>query len=140
MELNAQSSKSKTEYKEIKEEGNDRHYLKQEGNFISFVTDHAAFFIVLSILNFTLAVLITVFCFIFPNAFGNAKASVGRARDWALPKIDAGIKFGLELPSLGMNGVKIGGSFLAHPFNWLWSFLSCVGKCFGLRIPKINIS
>jgi len=87
-----------------------------------------------------LAVLITVFCFIFPNAFGNAKASVGRARDWALPKIDAGINFGLELPSLGMNGVKIGGSFLAHPFNWMWSFLSCVGKCFGLGIPKFNIS
>merc|ERR1712080_247272 len=52
IEPNVQSSESKTEYKEINEQGNDRNYIEHKGNVISFVTDHAAFFIALSILNF----------------------------------------------------------------------------------------
>merc|ERR1712012_242059 len=40
---------------------------KLEGSSIAhFVSNHAAFFIALSIVSFTLAVLITLFCFVFP--------------------------------------------------------------------------
>jgi len=110
----------------------------EESNIAHFVTNHAAFFIALSIVNFTLAVLITLFCFIFPGAYENIKISVGKARDWTISKIEVGVTYGHELPTIGMDIVQKGTSFVSHPFNWTWRFLNCIGNCLGLKLPSFS--
>jgi len=119
-------------------ESNSYDDKPEESNIAHFVSNHSAFFIALSIVNFTLAVLITLFCFIFPGAYENIKISVGKARDWTLSRIEVGVTYGHELPNFGMNIVQKGTSFISHPFNWMWRFLNYVGNCFGLKIPSIS--
>lgn len=106
----------------------------------NFVSNHAAFFVALSIVNFTLAVLITLFCFVFPGAYGHIEAALGKARDWTSSKIEAGVTYGQELPYIGKNMAQKGTTYLSLPFNWMWRFLGCMGRCFGLKMPSINLS
>ena len=90
IEVNEEVSVNPAEQKPLLESTNDKE--KVEDTIIAnFVSNHAAFFIALSIVNFTLAVLITLFCFVFPGAYGHIKSTLGKARDWFSSKIEAGI-------------------------------------------------
>merc|ERR1711894_76044 len=122
---------------EINDERSRDAYHNQNinGRIASLLRKNAAFFVAVSILNFLMAVLITIFCFIFPNAFENVKLSLGKAWGWLKLKFDSGISYGLELPNLGMRVIKVG----ASPFDWMWRFLGCVGKCFGISLPSITM-
>merc|ERR1711894_375724 len=113
----------------------DDYSPNTNGRVKSLLTENAIFFVTVGILNFTMAVLITTFCFIFPNAFKNIKLSIGKAWDWLKLKLDSGVTLGLELPNLGIRAVKVA----ASPFTWMWRFLGCVGKCFGVSMPRITM-
>lgn len=135
-------------------EGNIEGSRSEDGKFVSFIKENITFFIAFSMLNFTMAVLLTLLCFIFPNAIGNAKDAAGYARDWAKPKLDAGINFGLSLPKLGLGAMKFGGKvgldamktggtnaseIFFRPFSWTWRFLKCFGTCSRLDVPRIPL-
>jgi len=105
-------------------------------------------------LNVAIAILLTLFCFIFPNALRNAKDAAGNAKDWAKEKLVAGFNLGLGWPKSVLDGMKylsihVGGMWGAmkvesthvgekvlNPFKWTWRFLKCVGTCLGLAIPR----
>ena len=74
-----------------------------------------------SLLNLTMALLITILCFICPTALKDL-------RNWTKAKLDFGM-------SMGSKGVQIG----LKPFAWMWRFLNCVGKCFGFRMPDMSL-
>merc|ERR1712048_380528 len=103
-----------------------------------FVANHAVIFIALSIINFTLAVLITLFCFVFPGAYENIKSEIGKARDWTISKVELGVTYGQELPNVGLNYAQKGIEVFSSPFSWMWRFLNCIGKCFGLQMPDVS--
>jgi len=104
----------------------------------NFVASHAAFFVALSIINFTLAVLITLFCFVCPGTYENIKVTIGKIRAWAAEKIELGISYGLELPNYAMNLGHQGNACISLPFYWMWRFLNCIGRCLGLKMPTIS--
>jgi hypothetical protein len=87
----------------------------------SFLADHGLLLIGLSLLNLTMALLITILCFICPTALEDL-------RNWTKAKLDVGL-------SMGSKGVQIG----IKPFTWMWRFLNCVGKCFGFRMPDMSL-
>ena len=124
-EENMEGSTNVTEYKEVVEEINSRG-MAEKGKFTSFIANHAVFFIAISAINVTLAVLITMACFIFPDLIGNVKLTFENAWMWIKLKIRVGIYFGVA-----------GGSKFALPFHWLWRFLTCVGKCLGIGLPNV---
>merc|ERR1712224_538702 len=109
-----------------------------DSSIANFVADHAAFFVALSIVNFTLAVLITLFCFVFPGAYEHIKATIGKVRAWTAEKVELGFSYGLEIPNYGMILGQRGTACISLPFNWMWRFLNCIGKCLGLKMPTIS--
>jgi len=104
----------------------------------NFVGNHAAFFVALSIVNFTFAVLITLFCFVCPGTYENIKVTIGKVRAWTAEKIELGISYGLELPNYVMNLGHQGNACISLPFYWVWRFLNCIGRCLGLKMPTIS--
>merc|ERR1712179_833452 len=60
--------------------------------------------------------------------------------DWTASKIEAGITYSQEIPNFGMNMVQKSATVLSLPFNWMWRFLNCIGKCFGLKMPEFSFS
>jgi len=109
-----------------------------DSSIANFVANHAAFFVALSIVNFTLAVLITLLCFVFPGAYENIKVTTGKLRAWAVEKIELGFSYGLEMPNYGINLGHRGTACISLPFNWMWRFINCIGKCLGLKMPTIS--
>jgi len=132
MEVNEERSKEDDYYQNSKIY---QKYQNRNGRITSLLTENAAFFVTVAILNLTMAVLITMFCFIFPNAFENVKLSMGNAWGWLKHKFGSVITLALELHNLGMRAVKVALS----PFDWMWRFLGCVGKCLGVRMPTITM-
>merc|ERR1711894_645050 len=139
IEVNEEVPVNPAKPKSQMESGNAEEKLK-DSNIAYFVSNHALFFVALSIANFALAVLITLFCFVFPGAYGTMKSAIVKARDWTASKIEAGITYSQEIPNFGMNMVQKSATVLSLPFNWMWRFLNCIGKYFGLKMPEFSLS
>lgn len=113
-----------------------------DGALISFVKSNPVVFGVFDILTLIVAMLITLLCFLFPKTFTNVNQGVVDLKNWAKPKLNAGINLGISMPNLAITKLKIlAGAKAAGkctvPFGWIWCFVSCIGKCLGLSLPGI---